>query len=114
MFFKCPVHNAVYAYAASGYGVVRKSLQVYDAKVPVYDEKNCISIFSRPEAEHKRQPMLVTTKLLLAGMCGLASLYVWPYYVYTDANRLEMQLRSKRPEDYGERVPEHAIDYLFN
>ena len=116
MFFKRPVHNVVYAYAALGYGTIRKGVQVYDAEVPV---RSCahrsFSFEQQPEeaAAAKRQPMLLTTKLLLAGFCGLASVYGWPYYACVDLNRLEMHLRSKSPADYGERAPEDVLDYVF-
>jgi hypothetical protein len=110
MFFKKRVHNVMYCYAAVGYGTIRKLVHVHDAKVPVSDASR--SMFSQ-EQPQQQEPMFLTTKLLVASVCGLASVYWWPYYALQDLNRLEMRIRDKRPEDYGERPATHAIEYLF-
>ena len=108
MFFKDATKNMIYAYSTVGYGALRKLIQVYDCQIQ-YDYTK----YSKDGKDNK-EPMLGSTKLLLTGVCGFASVYWWPYYMFLDMDKLEMFVRSKKPKDYGICEPRFAFDYLFN
>jgi hypothetical protein len=73
--------------AATSYGLVRKLVQMYDAKTVDHKEKET--------------PLLLSQKAAICAFGAAAALYAWPYYVYVDASRLEIAMRKMKPEDHG-------------
>lgn len=74
------------------YGALRKSCQVSNGTIEKYD----------PDLNTKRQlPLLMVDKLMITGLSSIASVYMWPMFMWRDLACLEIQLdKSKEPDLY--------------
>ena len=92
MVFPSFMRNRYYSMAAAiTYGVTRKVLHMREAKVERYTAHGKVTV-----------PVLLTEKVLIAGACGMAGVYLWPLYVYSDLCHAEITLRrrwSKNPDE---------------
>jgi hypothetical protein len=99
-------HKAYLLYGATtmSYGFIRKIPLLYDAKVESYNWK-----------DHKDQvvPMLLTTKVLIAGISGLSGVCYWPIYIHNDISRMEIYSKGYNPDDYNYKKPKDLFDYMF-
>jgi hypothetical protein len=105
MFFKNHTHNIRYLAATATYGFTRKIVQMWNAKKEEYDFK---------ESKRIEVPILNTHKLMYATGSGIASMYVWPYYVFRDISVLEIYMRNEDPKNHGYDLPKHEFEYIFN
>jgi hypothetical protein len=87
--------------AATSYGLVRKVVQMYDAKTVDHKEKKT------------ETPLLLSQKAAICAFGAAAALYAWPYYVYVDASRLEIAMRKMKPEDHGYLDKFYWAEYFF-
>lgn len=94
---------AKYGLVTMAYGFGRKLPILYDATTETYDK----------DGKKVRVPMLLTTKVIVAGISTLSSLYVWPFYLHNDLSRLEVYARGYNPEEFGYRTPRDCADYVF-
>lgn len=68
------------------YGMIRKSLQMPNSKIEKYDL----------ETNKKVQlPLLMVDKLMITGLSSVASIYMWPMFVWRDLARLEIYINRK-------------------
>lgn len=67
------------------YGMTRKTLYLKDATTnEIYYNKKTNSI------EEYRMPVFITDKIGIIIICGFASTYLWPYYMYQDIRNFEI------------------------
>lgn len=96
-------YKEMYVLTTIGYGVLRKIPILANAEVVNY-----------VDGESKKLPMLMSTKGLIIGFTGLASIYYWPFWLYSDVSRAEAYIRGipySYYRLYGE--PRHYIDYVL-
>jgi hypothetical protein len=98
-----PPPHVLYGIAAVGYGVSRKSRQVENAKVRIYNNLY---------RSYDTVPMLTTTKVMIVALSGFFAYGGWPIYAYIDANRAELKMRGGDLL-YAPRHPQNALDYLL-
>jgi len=84
---------------ACSYGLVRKLLQVYDAKTVDFKDRET--------------PLLFSQKAAICLFGAPMAIYAWPIYLYMDASKLEIKARKANPEDYGYRPKIHWLEYFF-
>ncbi len=97
------IYNAYVATTVS-YGIVRKSIQMRNATECHYDAiKN----------ETIRTPILMCDKVLIIGCSGIASLYCWPYFMYKDLRKYEVNAKNLNKAWYYTE-DKHLSDYLFS
>jgi hypothetical protein len=95
------LNNNKYIIVASTYGFTRKYFQMRNTTQ--LDHKY----------EHKI-PILFTQKILISTVCGMASMYLWPYYLYNDLNKIEISLSNKKPEEYGYIEKKHLFEHFYD
>lgn len=95
----------IYAATTFSYGFIRKIDQVKSAN---------INYFNEDIKKIDKRPMLLTSKILLTSFSGIASLYIWPIYMYNDMNRMEIYIKNKDPTHYGYNLQKYEIDYFFS
>jgi hypothetical protein len=93
-----------YGVLTMSYGLGRMIPILYDAKVQTYDKNG----------DKIQVPILLTTKVAIASMSTISSIYLWPLYLYNDISKLEIYSRGYNPEHYDYKQPKYVIDYLFN
>jgi ABC-type uncharacterized transport system substrate-binding protein len=86
------------------YGLVRKSIQMNNATITTYSDNR-----------KKNVPLLYTDKALLIGWGALASVYLWPVFLWKDLGKIELYLdKTKDPKDYGyNKEYTTYTDYIF-
>jgi hypothetical protein len=92
-----------YVAATMTYGAVRKVVRLKNAEVESWDW----------DSDRKPVPMLLSQKVLLTTVGSFCSIYVWPYYAYTDMLRLEIDYNKRDPSVYGFKQNKYMIDYMI-
>lgn len=101
-----PTVCKTYVAATLSYGVLRKGIQMKDATISHYDSK---------QREYIRVPVLICDKVLMTTLCGIASIYAWPLYMYNDLKHLEIAMKKTlQPEWYNDHENKYLIDYMFS
>lgn len=91
-----------YMVATSSYGIIRKAIQLQDAKIQRKREKD------------SRIPLLMSDKVMLISFSGILAIYVWPMFLYNDLKKAEIAWKGLSPSDYDMDVQKsHLSDYLF-
>ena len=86
------------------YGAIRKMFIVNDAKL--FD----------PSSNYREYPLLASQKALIIGTGSFASIYLWPYYLFLDVNKLEIYHRSLPYSNYWmmpSKRPTSIIEYFL-
>lgn len=87
-----------------GYGFIRKTCQLYDAKIVV----------DRYKEEERQVPVLVADKVWITFLHAGTAVYFWPWYLCKDISSVEMRLRGLNPEDYHVSTKKtHVGDWMF-
>lgn len=93
-----------YVAATMTYGAVRKIVRLKDAEVELCGR----------DLTKKRVPMLLSQKALLTVIGTFSAIYIWPYYAYTDLQRLEIDYHKRDASVYGFRPCTSMIDYVLD
>jgi hypothetical protein len=89
-------YKTAYVCATVGYGAVRKVLGLHDAKI-----QTCVRDEDSGLLETKSIPLLTPTKVLITGVCGIASVYYWPFWLYRDLCKADAWARGIPYEHYS-------------
>jgi hypothetical protein len=95
-----------YLFATVGYGVIRKAWQLRDATVSSRDIVT---------GDRVHVPLLLTDKLVITAVSGVAAPYLWPLYVLSDVRRAEIANRNSGNDLFYLQQEENfsAFDHLF-
>lgn len=97
-----------YIAATSGYGIARKTIQLYDAKLTITDYDD------NYKKTKRRVPVLMADKLFITTISTIASPYFWPVYLYNDMKALEVYARGLSSKDYDiKQEPSCVSAYMF-
>lgn len=91
--------NPKYYYITCGYAAMRKIIELKNAKV-VYDRDPV--------------PMLMADKVAVLGFSSLVGPYWWPYYIYKDMTKLEMNFRKESFSHSPMYQNKYVFDYIFS
>lgn len=94
-----------YVAATMTYGAVRKVVRLKDAQVESWDWDS--------NSNRKSVPMLLSQKVLLTTVGSFCAIYLWPYYVYNDMLRLEINYTKSDASVYGFKQNKFMIDYMI-
>lgn len=93
-----------YITATASYGFLRKFIEMKTATVRHYD----------PNTHEKiRVSVLTSDKLWISGVCGIVSIYGWPFYLYNDVKKIEIKMKNLDPNWYNQNQKDYLIEYLF-
>jgi hypothetical protein len=98
------INEHKYFLAAMSYGTTRKYYQCNNTQINSYDS----------EYRKKKVPLLNTQKVAITVIAGVASIYLWPHYLYKDMKHLEIYLSNKNINDFGYFEPNNEFDLLLN
>ncbi len=102
-------NKLLYATSVMSYGLARKLPVLFDAKL---ETKNYN--YELHKYEKTTVPMLFTSKVAIAGICSLSSIYFWPWFVYNDLCQFEIYKKGYTIVDYtGKRELTKVMDYLL-
>lgn len=93
-----------YIAAALGYSAIRKTTHVWDAKIETYDLKT---------RAYVQTPLLLTSKVHMITFHALSGIFMIPFYLEKDIQRLEIKLRGLNPSLYDIKKPTTYADYFF-
>ncbi len=94
-----------YLVATLSYGLIRKGIQMRDATISHYD---------RRKNETIRIPVLLSDKVMVTGLSGIVSVYLWPIYMYNDLRKLEIDIKNVRHDWYYDSTDKYLSDYIFS
>ena len=83
-----------YLLATTGYGLLSRAYHTNDATV---------------RREGETCPMLIRDKATVMLIGALTAIEFWPFYVFADIGKLELNLRG----EYRKPAYNHWVDYLF-
>lgn len=104
-------HKLAYASAVMSYGLARKLPVLFDAKI-----ENITYNTETQKYEKIRIPMLFTSKVAVASICSISSIYCWPWFLYNDLCKLEICGKGLNIVDYTNASvsdPKTVMDYLL-
>jgi len=97
-----------YAVATGSYGIIRKTVEMWDAKLHVKYDANYDKV-------DKMVPVLLIDKLWITAMSGISSVYLWPLYMTMDMKKAEVAFRGLSSSDYNIKTTKTSItDYMFS